>query len=119
MSTAPTTWEAERASLRKQITDLERIKHDLEGRLFDALKTDRWLREGLREVDHAPTISRGVYSKVLDVAAVHVAHTKLLVEALEEIEDCNVLCPEGGHETVAEIHCIARAVLAKVSGSQP
>jgi len=38
-----------------------------------------------------------------------------LREALEEIIATEVLCPEGGHEAVAEIHCIARAALKEES----
>lgn len=40
----------------------------------------------------------------------------VLVEALRDILRENVLSPEGGHETVAEIHCIAREAL-KLTGS--
>lgn len=113
MSAAPKTWDAERASLRMQITNLERQKHDLEGRLFDALKTDSVLREGLEQVDHAVNISRGVYSMVLDVAAVHVAHTKLLVEALRPF--ANFACSPAGQ---CDCHnCRARAAIAKATGS--
>lgn len=106
--------ERERASLRLQITNLERQKHDLEGRLFDALKSDRVLRQGLHEVDHAPDISRGVYSQVLDVAAVHVAHTKLLLEALAglmELERRDRFMPIGREWDAA------RAAIAKATGS--
>ena len=121
----PTEWQNERAALRKQITDLERIKHDLEGRLFDALNADRWLREGLAEVDHAHTISRGVYSKVLDVAAVHVAHTKLLLEALHEavaLADRNVsLLDDGIPNRTSECQkCYDKCVaaIAKATGGK-
>lgn len=81
MSDERELWLRERAQLRKQITDLERIKHDLEGRMFDALKTDKWLAAGLHEVDHAMDPSRAVFSRVLDVACVAVARVKELEAA--------------------------------------
>jgi hypothetical protein len=74
----PVAWEKERASLQLQIKNLERIKQDLNNRLFGALKTDRTLALGLHEVDHAIDLNRGTYSAVLDVACVHVARVKEL-----------------------------------------
>lgn len=72
--------EKEVASLRDQITNLERIKNDLRTRLFKALETEPTLAAALREVDHTPSgsLSRGLYSDVLDIACAHVARVKEL-----------------------------------------
>lgn len=82
-------WRGERAKLRMQITNLERIKNDLEDRLFGALKTDRILAAALEEVDHAPSLSRGLYSDVLDIACVHIARVKELEAAGNGIDNAS------------------------------
>lgn len=75
--------EKEVASLRDQIKNLERIKNDLSTRLFKALETEPTLTAALREVDHTPggSLSRALYSDVLDIACVHIARVKELEAA--------------------------------------
>ncbi len=78
--------EAEVGRLRDQIKNLERIKNDLQTRLFKALETEPTLTAALREVDHTPggSLSRSLYSDVLDIACVHIAKVKELEAALTQ-----------------------------------
>jgi len=76
---------AEINELRDQIKNLERIKNDLNTRLFKALETDATLKAALHEVDHVSggMLSRSLYSDVLDIACVHIARVKELEAATQ------------------------------------
>jgi hypothetical protein len=60
--------EDEAARLDAAFDRMRKQRNALQERLFDALKSDPILKEGLEEVDHALHINRMTYSRVLDVA---------------------------------------------------
>lgn len=71
--------------------EAELQRRELEGlreRLFGALQADEFLAEALREVDHAYDISRGMCSKLLDVAAANYEDAKKWRAAQQAAPHC-------------------------------